>query len=204
MPNNSTTNGSAASLPVETQLDVQQGPAWLVDALYNPPGWLVVGLGLTVLVSVAVAFVSLYRSDWELRDDAQAEMLGNAAIIEGVLVATVLFVWYADYPYVVDAAGGFLTGTGVAYLSMYATRSRRGQRVIEALGVDVASRERFVAGWMLIAALGFAPVVLSGQGAVPLVFRGGLLLTGIGSLLTVYNAAVLSNGELITTESETA
>lgn len=191
-PNNTTTtNGSAGELLTDGQLDIHQGPAWLVDVIYNPPTWIVGALTLSVLASLIIAGVSLYRSNWELDEDVQSEMLENTAIAEGVMLATVCLVWYADQPYFIDVGAGFLVGVSAAYSTLWTVRSSAGQQVIAWVGIDTSSREQFVAGWILAAGLGTLPFLLAGDGAVPLLFRGGLLLTAAGVGLAVYNTSVL-------------
>lgn len=178
--------------PEDELMNVEQGPEWLVDLLLGPPLWLNTLVGVVVLAGLVLAGLGLYRSDWRLEDDVQAQMLENAAVVVGIMLATVVSVWYFNLPYHWDVLVGFLAGLLGAHAATLLSRGSVGVRVLEALSVDAATRERFVFAWMLVGAVSILPWQLAGAGAMPFVFRGSLLMLAASILLAGYNSVELS------------
>jgi hypothetical protein len=198
MPSNNTTTTTPGNetdmneLLVDGKMQVEQGPAWLIDLLFNPPGWLSTLLGVAALASLLLAGLALYRNDWTLPDDAQAEVLANAVLIESILVTTVWVVFHHDLSYALDVTAGFVGGLLASVAVRAGARQLVQRGVLDDIGVS-STGERFVLAWVVVAVVAMLPMQLVGRGAMPLVFNGSIILVVVSVALTAYNAAELTD-----------
>jgi len=170
------------------RIDIKQGPEWLVDLLLTPPWWLQTGISLVTLVAVALAVRGLYQRGWTLDDDTQEEMLANATVVVGVMTSSVLVGWYTTLPYVLDVTVGLTVGLGASI----AVNHRVGSWLDSRSGDG--RRKAYIAAWQGLTCFAVLPLLLAGEGALPFVFRGSVIMACAATVLAVYNAGELADG----------
>lgn len=98
---------------------VRQGPGWLAELLYQPPGWV---LGVVILAIFAVGLILVDRIMQQGVEREQALMMfQNVLVIVFCGGVTKLLTERASYPYIVDVgvgvAVGFVAAVGVRLLA---------------------------------------------------------------------------------------
>lgn len=119
-------NNSSVVWVGDQPVRVEQGPAVLVEVLYDPPSWawtalLVVAVVVIVWAGYAAATVELTPAvKWEI-----VENVGIAVMTAGV---TLVLVQFAPLPYVLDVLGGVAVGYLSVWLSIPLIRAQVSKR----------------------------------------------------------------------------
>lgn len=99
---------STPPITAEPPVYVEQGPEWLADLLYFPPWWLEPLLTGIVIVTIALAAWGYYRRGAPV--EVRIRMLENGLHVGAIAIATYLLTQHAQFPYVLDVAGGVTIG----------------------------------------------------------------------------------------------
>lgn len=92
--------------------EVKQGPAWLIELLYDPAGWVLPALSIVGLVVFGLGYLGYHRSG--LTEDVQREMVENTLILIFAGAITLAMVNFLSLPYAVDVLTGGIGGFAVA------------------------------------------------------------------------------------------
>jgi len=92
--------------------EVEQGPAWLINILYNPNDWVMPALLVAVLFVIGLGYVGYERSG--VTTDVQREMVENVLILIFAGAITLGMVSFLSFSYPVDVLTGGISGFVIA------------------------------------------------------------------------------------------
>lgn len=105
--------------PTDPDVEVEQGPEWLVELAIDPPAWV-----LVVLVAIAVAVIGLaalgYRRNGGLDQEVLEEMGQIGTIVLSIMACAELWTLTFEFGYVVDVLGGTVVGYAIAQYFIWA------------------------------------------------------------------------------------
>lgn len=115
-------NGSVVWTDGGAPVQVEQGPRWLVELAYNPPGWLDVALVAAIVVVLVLVTISVKRNG--ISHEARRDALRNLTTVAGAAMLTMLVMSVADFRYGIDVLVGGLGGSmlGMGVFEYLATR----------------------------------------------------------------------------------
>lgn len=154
-------------------------PPGVVGWLRHPPGWVVPGIIVGVVLVIAVGAYLLSTTDWRLTIDEQREIQSTVAIVLTVTAATLLLV---------DVSGSIVVSVGVAVpigVTAVSWPAWPGGRTVVA---RVASEddERLMAGWvaLIVFAVVCPSLVLDWSSVAEAVRQFAI---GVSGTMVIYN-----------------
>lgn len=160
-------------LPVE----IEQGPAWLVELYLDPPWWVNPSLQFLGLVVAGVVAYRLYQRGYRISSGEQRAMLQIAGTVVGVMVGVLGMANFTEQPYLVDVGVGLVVG----YVVVFALAN------VE-IAWPLPVEKRLSYGWGALAVLGLVGPQLAnvnGQGMLP--GSAQLYVVLLGCVMLAYN-----------------
>lgn len=172
------------------EIEVEQGPSWLIGLYLSPPAWVNPLLQLLAVAVLAIVTWKLYQNNWRIPTDVQREMQVIAGYVVTIMTATLAMVNLAQASYVVDVTVGVLIGSATVYIPQ--------ARWLDMQWPDgLESRwQRTAAVWLLLAVIAFAgPELATVNGIGTQLGTTQLFIVVLGSVMAFYNIGLDETSE---------